>query len=347
MTASIPVFGRHLSPAFVRGLHELVEDPTGQWWRDVLAHPDLKLAIRTDAIDVYHRGAAIFRIAPGEDGRVVPRTHFKYLMRRRQGHATIAADGKTFVYDPGETSWTTYEKGKTLDEMVAASRRFAGAEKSDLHPLIMHPSVIDVEIAFRGSAAEGLIAADASGTDEQAEGALEPLPLSANGEPKIRQDRLDAASLEDRDGSLWLVFHEAKHFKNPELRAGPAFAPPVSTQIARYRQAIATNIQTIRGSYSEVCGALRELSSMRAKLQAPGAAAPAELDPLVFRVADGETLHVDGEPRLIVFGFDDDQKNGPTWTHHRQRLEEAKLTVYAVGKPDRKAAAAAFARRAS
>ena len=306
MTASGAIFRRFLSPAFRQALHSLVDDPAAHWWRDVLVHPDLKLAIRTDAIDVYHRGGAIFRIALGSDGRVVPRTHFKYLMRRRQGHAVIAADGKTFLYDPGETSWLAYEQGKTLDEMVAASKRFAGAEKSELHPLIMHPSVIDVEIALRGSAGN---AANPSEVDEELEGAPDDTPSPAKAEHIVRQDRLDAATLEDRNGVLWIVFHEAKHFKNPELRASASLPPPVSEQIARYRRSIAAYMPAIRDSYREVCDALRELADMRAKA-APSGVVQTQLSQLIERVADGETLHVDGEPRLIVFGFDDDQKMG-------------------------------------
>jgi hypothetical protein len=110
--------------------------------------------------------------------------------------------------------------------------------------------------------------------------------------------------------------------------------------IARYRRSIESYGYDIARSYRAVCEALRELEAMRAKAD-PTAT---DLNPLIHRAAEGETLHVDGEPRLIVFGFDDDQKNGPTWTHHRQRLTEANLTVYAIGKPNRKSAAAAFAR---
>ena len=104
MTMPSSTFHRGLSKSFLAALHDLTGSSTGQWWLDVLIHPDLKLAIRNEAIDVYHRGAAIFRIVPDGNGHVVARTHFKYLMRRRQAHAVLAADGKTFVYDPGETS---------------------------------------------------------------------------------------------------------------------------------------------------------------------------------------------------------------------------------------------------
>ena len=231
--------------------------------------------------------------------------------------------------------------------MVAASKRFAGAEKSELHPLIMYSSVIDVEIAFRSTNDDGvstMLAGDDDGTNDVDDAPGEGEAGAKTESFSLRHDRLDAATLEDRGGALWIVFHEAKHFKNPELRAAAAIAPPVSAQISRYRRSIETYGQEIARSYRAVCEVLRELQAMRAKADPSSAASATDLNPLIHRAAEGEALHVDGEPRLIVFGFDDDQKNGPTWTHHRQRLTDANLTVYAIGKPNRKSAAAAFAR---
>ena len=89
---------------------------------------------------------------------------------------------------------------------------------------------------------------------------------------------------------------------------------------------------------------------MRIKASQKGDAAAAiekaKISALIVRVAAGEALHVDQEPRLIVFGFDKDQKDGPIWQRHRQRLvEEFGLIVYAIGNPAT-GGAAAFTRRA-
>ncbi len=41
---------------------------------------------------------------------------------------------------------------------------------------------------------------------------------------------------------------------------------------------------------------------------------------------------IDTEPRLVVFGFDEDQRDGTVWGRHRTRLaQEFGLQVYAVG----------------
>jgi hypothetical protein len=45
-------------------------------------------------------------------------------------------------------------------------------------------------------------------------------------------------------------------------------------------------------------------------------------------------MEIDPEPRLIIFGFDQDQREDTIWRHHFERLkEEFSLTVYAVGDP--------------
>lgn len=340
-------FRKFLSPAFVKALHELVESPQGQWWRDVLAHTDLVLAVRHDSLNVYHRGGSIFRVVL-QDGRVVPETHFKYLVRQRQGLAAMAADG-TFVHDRSEALWSSYEGRTTLNEMIAAARSLAGPEKTGLHALIKTtPRVIDVEVAFRSVAnsAEEPASSDDIHVLAEPDDATAEADKPVHDDGGLHQDRLDAVTLEDRDGQLWVVFHEAKHFANAELRAGQNRPPQVSKQIARYRRSIEHHAAEIKSSYRDVCQALSALHSMHLKVQSSGPA-PAGLDPLIARAAEGETLHVDIEPRLIVFGFDKDQKEGSIWQRHRERLtKEFGLTVYAIGNPST-GGPAAFARRAS
>ena len=164
----------------------------------------------------------------------------------------------------------------------------------------------------------------------------------------VRQDRLDVVTLEERDGRLWVVFHEAKHFINAELRANAQRIPPVAAQIARYRATLQHYASDIATSYAEVCRSLVALAAMRVKArQCSGAIddqAPLPA-PFVQRAAAGAPLHIDPEPHLIVFGFDQDQRDGPVWTRHHDRLKELGLTVHAIGKP-KTGGIGAFARRA-
>ena len=37
-------------------------------------------------------------------------------------------------------------------------------------------------------------------------------------------------------------------------------------------------------------------------------------------IAEGASIKVDIKPRLVVFGFDEDQKKGSIWSPHKEKL---------------------------
>lgn len=315
MTALGSGFRRYLSPPFIEALHRLADDAGGAWWRDALHNEDLFIAIRSDELNIYHRGASLFRAFLGETG-ILAETHVKYLVRQQQAHAVLG-DG-AFSYSSGTPIWASYEPGKTLPEMIRAANRYAGPEKTGLHALIKaNPRVIDVEIALSMP----------GNTREEADG---PPADDISRRPSRRQDRIDIATLETRpDGTVWIVFHEVKHFANVELRARPDGDPPVVDQVRRYREALAKHADAIASSYQNVCQAHTAIDAMRKRSAPEGAV----LDPLILRAATEGTLKVDPEPRLIVFGFDQDQRDG-VWSRQKARLEgECGLTVYGIGNP--------------
>ena len=143
------------------------------------------------------------------------------------------------------------------------------------------------------------------------------------------------ATLEERNGTVRLVFHEAKHFANTELRAAPDRTPPVIDQIRRYEATIGRHEDRLASHYVEVCRSLVAIDAMRrsAAEKLGGNHAVPELHPLIQRVAEGNALQIDPELRLVIFGFDEDQKNGAVWKRHLSRLQEAlgAARVYAVG----------------
>lgn len=316
---------RGLSPAFRDALTALTDAPDGSWWRDVLARRDLVLAVRDEYLNVYYRGAALFRVERRGEA-LVPVTHAKYLARRVQGETALLPDGR-FALDPVRALWPGYAGPATLAEMMAAAAALAGPEKIGLHPLLLaSPHVVDVEITLGGgpvalsdTATDGaLVAAEAvAGTAEDAPAAGSAAVSASAPTASPRPDRLDVATLEERDGTVFVVFHEAKHFANPALRAAPDRTPPVAEQIARYRQALAQQAEAIGQAYSEVCRALAAIDAMRRRV-IPDAVA---LHPLIAQVAaEGLVPVVDPEPRLVVFGFDADQRDGAVWSEHRARL---------------------------
>lgn len=337
MSSSSPSFQRGLSPEFLSGLEQLTTAPEGQWWRDVLARRDLVVAVRNEYLNVYYRGASVF-LVQRQGSRFVPLTHAKYLARRQQGLVALQPDGR-FGLEPTAALWPAYEGAQTLDEMVRAAADLAGPEKIGVHALVLaSPHVVDVEVSLEGAGA------DAAETDTRTDGltlAAEQeagagansntaLPPSSGSLPR-RQDRLDVAALEERDGAVRLTFFEAKHFANPELRAGPTRTPPVAEQIARYRQTLTHHAPAIAQSYRAVCQAIARIDAMRQQVQ--GTKGVSTLDPLIARVANESLLpEVDIQPRLVVFGFDQDQRDGEVWSRHRDRLTgEYAIRLQAIG----------------
>ena len=338
---------RTLSPGFVDALEALAERPG--WWRDVLAHPDLILAVRREAVNVYHRGASIFRITY-PNGTVTAETHTKYLLRQRQTLVRLDMGG-AFAGDPNHAVWRRYDGPQTLDEMLRAAAPLAGLEKAGLHRLLRRaPNVIDVEIALTGTTLGNSTAGNNEDNDEGTD-ADEALLDGTASPPTQRQDRLDVASLEERGGpgEAWLVFHEAKIAANPELRAGPDRVPAIVEQVARYTQTLTNKADQLTAGYQALCRDLVRLDALRQRVQqATGLAENAlwHRDQLVKAVAEGtRRLRLDPQPRLVVFGFDADQRDGILGGHLR-RLEAAPfhLTLRSIGNPNA-GAGNAFRRR--
>ncbi|OYU87858.1 MAG: hypothetical protein CFE29_20760 [Bradyrhizobiaceae bacterium PARB1] len=314
MTAQASEHG--ISDAFLDHLDQLARQESGSWWRDVLLRDDVFLAVRRNSLNVYYRGGSIFRIDDRGDGTASPKTHVKYLVRQQQTLAELV-DGE---FRPNAIGWTHYAGDETLKDMIRSAGDLARAEKTGLHPMIMSSSaVIDVEIAL-GRIRENALAGDTADSGQP---------------PSNRQDRLDVATLERRDQSIAVVFHEAKHFTNTALRAR-AKPPAVIDQLSGYRSTLAHHTSTLVARYQAVCRALVRLDAMRRHVRSD--AAPESfplLEPLVREVAGGKAvLTIDVKPRLIVFGFDGDQKKGQLQTIlNTLRKSDPSLAIYAAGDP--------------
>ena len=129
-------------------------------------------------------------------------------------------------------------------------------------------------------------------------------------------DRIDFVALQKTDRGIDLVFFEAKHFSDSRLRGEVGKQPEVVEQVERYRCMLREEREAIRDSYWRVCKNLTELRGL------------AELYPkrhamMKDVVVRQQSLFINENPRLIVFGFDQDQKDGSVWKPHRQKLQEA------------------------
>jgi len=195
-----------------------------------------------------------------------------------------------------------YERGSTLKKMKAAAGLFSGAEKSGCHEIaVRNPNVIDAEIAF-----PGVVSLEDGGDDKKA-------------------PRVDLAALEAHDGEVRLVFWEAKHYGNGELRAVIDNPPPVCRQIDIYRKFLVDNREAIERRYTRVAENLTAIHRMGSKRP---------LSPLIPDVAAGKRRLTLGEtPKvgLIIFGFDSGQRDQPGWKAHLQRLKAAIPYIQAKG----------------
>ena len=165
-----------------------------------------------------------------------------------------------------------------LKSLKRAARPYAGKEKIGVHNVIMaNENIVDVEM-------------------------------------QLGSDRVDFVALQETVRGINLVFFEAKHFANDELRAEGK--PKVVEQVGGYASMLSDNCKAIKESYSRVCANLTQLRGLAGRYP--------KRHEMMKRIADRpQDLFVDKNPRLVVFGFDGDQKNGPYWKPHLQKLKAA------------------------
>jgi len=128
--------------------------------------------------------------------------------------------------------------------------------------------------------------------------------------PKLdgKQSRIDFCALREIEGSFELCFYECKHFSNPELRAKGK--PKVMDQIQRYEETIKNHRNEIKASYQKVfenildfgvpCSAVQETADRE----------------MIEKAKNG--FEVSSDVRLVVFGFDQPQKDG--FASHKANL---------------------------
>ena len=277
-------FDRGLDDDFVEALNR--EYARDGWWRTLVDDPELFVGIRDNRVNVYWQGCSLAEVRLNA-GEVVGRTRYKYLL-----HPSVDTPYVEFangVYRLPDYIRTLFvDSPGEVRALKRAARPYAGEEKTGVHRIILsNTNILDVEIAF------GL-----PGTEET--GASTP--------------RADFAALHVVGGRGVVVFYEAKRFSDHKaLRAERGRVPEVVKQVGKYARLLRENRERIAASYSRVCRNLLSLCGMSARHR--------ERHALLERIA-GKPLSIDAKPRLAVFGFDADQRNGAAWKRHRERLFE-------------------------
>lgn len=275
-------FNRGLSPEFVEALND--EYAKNGWWRAMVDDTDLFVAIRSDRVNVYYRGCSLADVWM-ESGQVVGRTHYKYLLRPSVEPAYVRFDEGKYDHRDGKDLFV--ESPKEVKELKAAATPYAGEEKTGVHGIIAaNHNILDVEIAF------GLRGTEASSPSAP---------------------RVDFAAVRESNGGGEVVFYEAKRFANRSaLRAEGSKQPDVVAQIEGYSQLLRDNRTGVVKSYACVCSNLLGLRGMRERHK--------ERQKMLERIADKQ-LSIDEEVRLVVFGFDNDQKGGAGWKHCERLID--------------------------
>jgi len=290
-------FKRGLCNRFVKLLSEEVADKLS-WWANVLDDDELFVGVRDDSLNVYWRGASLFQVEHGGSGLSVT-THPKYLLDPDLSDQVSLAQGMFDISWLAQHGFVSrYEGPKSLETLKKAADVFSKSEKTGCHEVVLNNShIIDYEIAFPPN----------------------------NGSEKWAI-RVDLLSLEP-NGQL--VFWEAKHFKNDDLRAEDDKRPKVCDQIQAYKDylSVPQHRSSIEKSYSRVANNLVAIKKMGWKRQ---------LSPLInATVEENLPLSVGPVPKvgLVIFGFDRAQREDLEWKDgHLAKLKKEINLVVAAGE---------------
>lgn len=278
-------FNRDLVDGFVDALNAAYSGDSG-WWRNLADDPDIFVAIRGGYLNAYYKGNSLMRLNL-KGGKLCGDIHYKYLLKpTRKPEYVSVVDGTPSVESHADLFLSDLSDVASLKK---AASPYVGVEKAGVHDIIRsNPNIVDVEIAF--------------GSTEGDDG-------------KPTAPRVDFAALQEDEDAVRLRFFEAKHFSNPELRAS-GDKPPVLAQIERYGDLLSAHAGDVLAAYMRVFSYLQNMQG--------NALHNGVRDHLMRLVLSEEKpLELDPNPRLVVFGFDDDQKKGAAWAPHLQKLREA------------------------
>ncbi|WP_210162124.1 hypothetical protein [Amorphus coralli] len=279
-------FNRELPGGFVAALNTAYA-AENRWWRNLADDPDIFIAVRGGYLNAYYKGSSLMRLTLPK-GELCGSVHYKYLLKpsHRPEYTKIVA-GRPDITDPGELFLSDLSDVASLKR---AAEPYAGLEKIGVHGIIKsNPNIVDVEIAFgAGGSADG----------------------------KATAPRMDFAALRRTGDEVRLTFFEAKHFSNQELRASGEVEAKVVAQINGYGALLSAR-------RDDVCAAYRKAFSYLLDMDGKSIRKPVR-DELMALVVSGKLpLVIDCEPRLVIFGFDADQKGGSVWGLHLDKLKAA------------------------
>jgi hypothetical protein len=261
-------FKRSLQHDLVARLNELAEHE-GSWWHKVVNDKDAYIAIRDGYLNVYVYGGALLKVSWDTD--IACSIHHKYLTvpENESRYVTLDRDSSDSV----AVIHTTREFAENYEGVKRQIKLYSHAERAGVGVLAStQPWVIDVEIAFASH--------HENADDSEAE------PRGA--------DRVDFVAIHPTLGRV--AFCEAKLYTNGELRS--TTKPKVAQQLSAYRRLLANEdkARQISSAYSAVAKLYRQMTGQFFETRRQ------------FLESLPETIHVETDPRLVIFSFDDVQK---------------------------------------
>lgn len=293
------------------GVMDVLRDASKQpgLWADVLADPELTIAIRDERIHVYWLQQQLLELkVQGKNLRFT--THPKFLCDARIPDPKVSGKVRFEAPHFRQPRWKQYEffteyvpGGSTLQRMKQAAAMYAKhPEKRGVHVVArVNPHVLDVEFRFEGKYAP-----------DTESGVL------------IKDPQIDLVVLKRRRGEIEVAFWEAKHVINHrslKARNGQG----VRDQIAVYRNAITRNRSGILSSFPKLAGNLTEISRMRPQQR---------FDSVIQDAAKGMPLTISDPPSvgLLILG-EPAPSNDEPWLKKLRETED--VLVYGDPKDAR------------
>jgi len=263
-------FNRSISKDMLKAINKEYSRGDMGWINQYIDDDDLFLAIRDGYINFYYRGNSILKLNY-KNGILSGDIHYKYLLRP---FLKKEKNDQPYVNLSQEITLPVIAptKENAAKWIKAASKPYSGVEKEGLAKILKaNENIVDVEVSFQRETEDGEI----------------------DGK---KQDRIDFCALrENKEGVIELCFYEAKHFSNKELRAQGE--PAVVKQISRYKETLSSHEEEVRIAYQQAFENILELNYSH----------PAEKH---IKKALKEGFSISEDIRLVIFGFDGNQKEG-------------------------------------
>lgn len=265
----------------IKNLNFITELNNNCYFQKMVSDEDLFIAIRNEYINVYYYGQSICKIE----------------FKKRENEIKWTTHKKYLgINESGYSSTGDYLN--RIDELKHNARIYGGREKEQVKKHILEDKglcILDVEVTFSKEHSNGKVYGKIS---------------------------IDYVTVEKNEGEINnLVFYEAKHFNNSEIRANDT--PKVFGQLEKYERVLSDSNHKaeILNSYKHIFENIKALNlNNRSKL-----------DELIG--VNSQYLEIDTKPRLILFEIDKNKKDDIHLNKLRDRLGSKGLILkYKISK---------------